>query len=97
MFRRAPVSVQTGNWPPILLRRCKSNQRFGMIMRMLRAPTTPNAAAESGQPIRSSLAVRVRIWEELPENERSFRKAKRPATFGRADPWRALRHGCRDN
>ena len=39
-------------------------------MRMLRAPITPNAAAESEQLIRARLAVRVRIWEGLPENER---------------------------
>jgi hypothetical protein len=38
-------------------------------MRMPQAPLTPNAATESGQLIRSSLVVRVRMWEELPENE----------------------------
>jgi hypothetical protein len=38
-----------------------------MIMRPLRAPMTPNPAAELEPLIRSSLAARVRIWEELPQ------------------------------
>ena len=44
-----------------------------MIMPIVRASMLPNAAAESRQLIRASLTVRVRNWEELPENERQER------------------------
>jgi hypothetical protein len=38
---------------------------------MQRAPTAPNIAGELKRVIRTSLPVRVRIWDELPENEMS--------------------------
>jgi len=41
-----------------------------MIMREPHAALTPDANTESGLLIRSSLAVHVRIREELPGNER---------------------------
>lgn len=37
-------------------------------MRMLLAPITPDAVAESEQLMRASLVVHVRIREGLPEN-----------------------------
>ena len=37
-------------------------------MRMLLAPITPNAAAESGELMSASLMVLVRIREKLAEN-----------------------------
>jgi len=61
---------------------------------MLRAAIPPNAAAESKQLMRSSLAVRVRIWERLVRKRtpRALQKSapKLPA-FGCS---RGCRPGC---